>query len=75
MKDNDGPPLFSHVSGEVVILYKCRPVKVEIRHNEENCCMELPVWSGDDLSVPAFVEPTSKKLTYTCNGFDLPFSM
>ena len=69
--------MFSHVAGEAVILYKCKPVEGELRHDERKCCVELPVWTGSNFSTPAFVQPTSKRITLTCtprvcNSFDTP---
>ena len=39
--------------------------------------MELPVWSGKNFSTPAYVQPTSKRVSSTCtprvcNGFNTP---
>ena len=62
LHDSKGRTLFSHVAGEVVILYKCKPVEVKVRHNERKCCLELPVWTGDNFSTPGFVQPTSKHI-------------
>ena len=63
LHDSKGRTLFSHVAGEAVILYKCKPVEVEIRHDERKCCVELPVWTGSNFSTPAFVQPMSKRIT------------
>ena len=78
IRDAEGHTLFSHVAGKVVVLCKCTPMIVGVRHDGKACCMELPVWSGYDLSTPAFMEATSRKLTYSCtprvcNTFNLPF--
>ena len=45
LHDRKGRTLVSHVAGEAVILYRCKPVEVKIRHDEKKCCMELPIWS------------------------------
>ena len=34
LHDRKGRTLVSHVQGEAVMLYRCKPVEVEIRHNE-----------------------------------------
>ena len=39
--------------------------------------MELPVWSGKNFTIPAFVQPISKRVSLTCtprfcNSFDTP---
>ena len=72
-----GQTLFSHVAGEAVILYKFNPVEVELWHDDPKCCVELPVWTGNKFSTPAFVQPTSKLITLTCtprvcNSFGTP---
>ena len=33
MRDTEGHPLFSHVAGEVIVLYNCRPVIVGVSHD------------------------------------------
>ena len=38
LSDSNGPPLLAHASGEAVTLFKCTPVKAQIRHNEKRCC-------------------------------------
>ena len=43
LHDRKGRTLVSHVAGEAVILYRCKPVEVKIRHDERKCCLELPV--------------------------------
>ena len=52
-------------------------MEVKIRHDERRCCKELPVWSGRNFSVPAYIQPISKRVTSVCtpricNGFDTP---
>ena len=34
--DNEGLPLFSHIAGESITLFKCKPVEVQIRHNKND---------------------------------------
>ena len=46
LKDSKGRTLYSHTSGEIVEVHKCRKVLVKPRTNEEKCCEELAVWSG-----------------------------
>ena len=41
--DDKGLPLFSHVAGEAITLFKCNPVEVLIRHNKKRCCAEIPI--------------------------------
>ena len=66
LHDRKGRTLVSHVAGEAVILYRCKPVEVKIRHDERKCCIELPVWSGKNFTTPAYVQPTSKRVSLTC---------
>ena len=77
LHDRKGRTLVSHIAGEAVILYRCKLVEVKIRHDERKCCMELPVWSGKNFSTPAYIQPTSKRVSLTCtprvcNDFDTP---
>ena len=58
-------------------MYKCKPVEVQIRHNEKLCCSEIPVWVGSNFTIPAFAHPTSKRITQMCtpricNTFETP---
>ena len=50
LHDRKGRTLFSHVAGESVILYRCKPVEVKIRRDERKCCVELPVWTGSNFT-------------------------
>ena len=63
LQDNKGRTLYSHASGEVVIVHKCKKKLVKPRRNEERCCEELAVWSGDDYKDPAFMKPVSREIT------------
>ena len=40
LHDRKGRTLVSHVAGEAIILYRCKPVEVKIRHDERKCCKE-----------------------------------
>ena len=58
-------------------LYRCKPTEVRIRHDVKQCCKELPIWYGKNLSIPAFLQPISKKISKICtpricNSFDTP---
>ena len=46
LRDEKGRTLYSHTSGEVVEVHKCKKVLVKPRLNEEKCCEELAVWTG-----------------------------
>ena len=75
--DRKGRTLVPHVQGEAVMLYRCKPIEVRIRHNEDRCCKELPIWYGKNFSIPAYVQPISKRVSSVCtpgvcNGFDTP---
>ena len=77
LHDRKGRTLVSHVQGEAVMLYRCKPIEVKIRHNKKRCCKELPVWSGRNFSTPSYVQPISKRVSSVCtprvcNGFDTP---
>ena len=50
---------------------------VTIRHDEQRCCQERPIWHGTNSSISAFLQPVSKKVTEVCtpricNKFDNP---
>ena len=77
LHDRKGRALVSHVQGEAVMLYRCKPIEVKLRHNEERYCRELPVWSGRNFSTPSQVQPISKRVSSVrtprvCDGFDTP---
>ena len=77
VRDRKGRPLSAHVQGEAVMMYKCHPTMVRIRHDEQRCCQELPIWHGKNYSISAFLQPVSKKVTEVCtpricNKFDNP---
>ena len=49
-----------------------------VRHDEKACCEELPIWSGYNLSTPAFMEPITRRVKFSCtprvcNSFNLPY--
>ena len=51
--------------------------RFQVRHNEQKCCTELPVWVGENFTTPAFDQPTSKRITtvctpWICNIFESP---
>ena len=46
LRDEKGRTLYSHTSGEIVEVHKCRKILVKPRTDEEKCCEELAVWSG-----------------------------
>ena len=44
VRDRKGRTLSTHVQGEAVMLYQ--PTMVKVRHDEQRCCQELPIWHG-----------------------------
>ena len=34
---------------------------VKLRRNEQRCCRELPIWTGDEFETPAFMKPVSRE--------------
>ena len=59
------------------MLYKCQATMVRVRHDEQRCCQEMPIWHGEEFSVAAFLQPISKKVSKVCtprvcNSFDNP---
>ena len=61
IRDRKGRTLLPHIQGEAVTLYRCKPTEVRIRHDVTQCCKELPIWYGRSFSIPAFMQPISKK--------------
>ena len=75
--ERKGRILIPHVQGEAVMLYRCKPTMVKVRHDVRQCCQELPIWYGKNFSIPAFLQPISKKISSVCtpricNSFDTP---
>ena len=66
LSDTDGRPLLAHTEGEAVPLFKCAPDPVQVRHSEDKCCNQLPVWAGENFMTPAYDQPTNKKITSVC---------
>ena len=44
LRDEKGRTLYSHTSGEVVEVHKCKKIVVKARLNNEKCCEEMAVW-------------------------------
>ena len=63
VRDRKGRTLSTHVQGEAVMLYKCQPTMVKVRHGEKRCCQELPIWHGTNFSISAFLQPIRKKVS------------
>ena len=66
IRDRKGRTLIPHVQVEAVMLYRCKPTMVRIRHNVNQCCKELPISYGKNFSIPAFLQPISKKISVVC---------
>ena len=75
--DEHGAPLFHHVAGEGVTFFRCTPTIVQVRTGEERCCVELPIWTGANLTIPAFMQPTNRRISNSCtprvcNHYNVP---
>ena len=66
LRDEKGRTLYSHTSGEIVEVHKCRKILVKPRTNEEKCCEELAVWSGSSFQDPAYMKAISREVTKVC---------
>ena len=66
VRDKKGRPLSTHVQSEAVMMYKCQPTLVKVRHDEQRCCQGLPIWHGKNSTISAFLKPISKKVTSVC---------
>ena len=64
--DNEGRPLFAHVAEEAITFFKCKAVQVQVRLNEPRCCVEIPIWTGMNLTTPAYAKHTNKRITSAC---------
>ena len=64
--DNEGRPLFAHIAGEAITFFKCKAVQVQVRHNEPRCCVDIPIWTGMNLTTPAYAKHTNKRITSAC---------
>ena len=58
--DDKGAPILSHVNGEVVTLYRCKPTTAQFRHDEGRCCSEIPVCIGPNFTTAAYAEARAK---------------
>ena len=78
LRDEKGRTLYSHTSGEVAEIHKCKKIVVKPRLNEEKCCEELAVWSGRDFEVPAYMKGVSREVSSVCtprvcSDYNLPW--
>ena len=49
LRDESGQTVYSHASGGVVNIHKCKSTFVKPRIETEKCCEEMAVWSGRDF--------------------------
>merc|ERR1711893_124164 len=78
LRDKKGRTLYSHTSGEVVEIHKCKKILVKPRLNDEKCCEELAVWSGRDYEKPAYMKAVSREASSVCtprvcSDYNLPW--
>ena len=66
LRDESGQTVYSHASGEVVEIHKCKSVLVKPRIETEKCCEEMAVWSGRNYQEAAYMKPISKEITKLC---------
>ena len=66
LRDEKGQTLYSHASGEVVEIHKCKKVAVKPRIEKEKCCEEMAVWAGRNYQEPAYMKPVSREITKIC---------
>ena len=66
LRDEKGRTLYSHTSGEVVEVHKCKKIVVKARLNDEKCCEELAVWVGRDFEKPAYMKAVSREVSSVC---------
>ena len=78
LRDEKGRTLYSHTSGEVVEIHKCKKILVKPRLNEEKCCEELAVWTGRGYEEPAYMKAVSREVSSVCtprvcSSYNLPW--
>ena len=66
LRDESGQTVYSHASGEVVEIHKCKSIFVKPRIETEKCCEEMAVWSGRNYQEAAYMKPISKEVTKLC---------
>ena len=66
MRDEKGHTLYSHTSGEVAEIHKCKKIVVKARLNDEKCCEELAVWVGERFEKPAYMKAISRQVSSVC---------
>ena len=66
LRDEKGRTLYSHTSGEVVEIHKCKKILVKPRMNDEKCCEELTVWSGRNYEKPTYMKAVSREVSSVC---------
>ena len=66
LRDEKGHTLYSHTSGEVAEIHKCKKIVVKARLNDEKCCEEMAVWVGEDFEKPAYMKAVSRQVSSVC---------
>merc|ERR1711893_71028 len=66
VRDEKGHTLYSHTSGEVAEIHKCKKIVVKARLNDEKCCEEIAVWVGEDFKKPAYMKAVSRQVSSVC---------
>ena len=66
LRDEKGRTLYSHTSGEVVEIHKCKKILVKPRLNDEKCCEELAVWSGRNYEKPTYMKAVNREVSSVC---------
>merc|ERR1711872_611689 len=66
LQDENGDTVFTHAAGEVSKIRKCKKTVVKIRKEDEKCCQELAVWTGERFERAAYMKPVSRQVTSVC---------
>ena len=66
LRDEKGHTLYSHASGEVVEIHKCKKILVKPRLNDEKYSEELAVWSGRNYEKPTYMKAVSREVSSVC---------
>jgi len=66
LKDGNDDTVFSHTAGEISKVRQCKKVGVKIRKGDGKCCQELPVFTGENYEIKAYMRPINRQITKVC---------
>ena len=66
LKDGNDDTVFTHTAGEISKVRQCKKVGVKVRKGDDKCCEELPVFTGENYEVKAYMRPINRQITKVC---------